>query len=116
VTLASGLLAAAEAFDYQLPELFGGDDRAVLGRPVPYPAACRPQAWAAAAGVTLLHAAVGLRPDVPAGTVAVAPLAGAPLGAVSVAGLRVAGEPVTVSVDATGAATVSGLPASLVAA
>ena len=59
---------------------------------------------------------MGLRPDVPAGTVAVAPLAGAPLGAVSVAGLRVAGEPVTVSVDATGAATVSGLPASLLAA
>jgi glycogen debranching enzyme len=115
-TLASGLLAAAEAFDYQLPELFGGDDRAALGRPVPYPAACRPQAWAAAAGVTLLHAAVGLRPDVPAGTVTVAPLAGAPLGAVSVAGLRVAGAPVTVSVDATGAASVSGFPASLVTA
>jgi len=112
-TLASGLLAAAEAFDYQLPELFGGDDRAVLGRPVPYPAACRPQAWAAAAGVTLLHAAVGLRPDVPGSTVAVTPLVGAPLGAVSVAGLRVGGEPVTVAVDATGAATVAGLPASL---
>jgi glycogen debranching enzyme len=114
--LASGLLAAAEAFDYQLPELFGGDDRAALGRPVPYPAACRPQAWAAAAGVTLLHAAVGLRPDVPGGTVAVTPLVGAPLGAVSVAGLRVAGEPVTVSVDATGAATVAGLPEGLSAA
>ena len=52
----------------------------------------------------------------PAGTVAVTPLAGAPLGAVSVAGLRVAGEPVAVAVDATGAATVAGLPASLATA
>jgi hypothetical protein len=59
--------------------------------------------------VTLLHAAVGLRPDVPGGTVAVTPLVGAPLGAVSVAGLRVGGEPVTVAVDATGAATASGI-------
>ncbi|GIF77620.1 amylo-alpha-1,6-glucosidase [Asanoa siamensis] len=112
-TLASGLLAAAESFDYQLPELFGGDDRTALGRPVPYPAACRPQAWAAAAGVTLLHAAVGLRPDVPAGTVSVAPLPDAPLGAVAVRGLRIGDASVDVSVAADGAATVTGLPASL---
>ncbi len=115
-TLAEGLLAAAEAFDYRLPELFGGDDRAAARAPGALPRrlppaglvgrgrrsrCCTPR-WA-------------LRPDVPAGTVTVAPLAGAPLGAVSVAGLRVAGEPVTVSVDATGAASVTGLPASLVA-
>ncbi|GAA1854521.1 glycogen debranching N-terminal domain-containing protein [Asanoa iriomotensis] len=112
-TLASGLLAAAESFDYQLPELFGGDDRSTFGRPVPYPAACRPQAWAAAAGVTLLHAAVGLRPDVPAGTVALAPLQDAPLGAVAVRGLRVGAASVDVAVSADGSATVQGLPPSL---
>ena len=49
--------------------------------------------------MALLHAAVGLRPDVPAGTVAVSPLGGAPLGALSVRGLRVAGHPVDVTVS-----------------
>ncbi|MEV4622906.1 glycogen debranching N-terminal domain-containing protein [Asanoa sp. NPDC049573] len=112
-TLADGLLAAAESFGYQLPELFGGDDRDSLGRPVPYPAACRPQAWAAAAGITLLHAATGLRPDVPAGTVTLAPLAGAPLGAVTAKGFRVGEATVDVAVTADGTATVSGLPATL---
>ena len=34
--------------------------RAEVGRPVPYPAACRPQAWAAAAAVTVLQATLGL--------------------------------------------------------
>ncbi|MEV4532273.1 glycogen debranching N-terminal domain-containing protein [Asanoa sp. NPDC049518] len=112
-TLTSGLLAAAESFDYQLPELFGGDDRGAFGRPVPYPAACRPQAWAAAAGITLLHAAVGLRPDVPAGTVALAPLPGAPLGAVTARGLRIGDASVDVVVEADGSATVEGLPDTL---
>ncbi|MEW2380759.1 glycogen debranching N-terminal domain-containing protein [Micromonospora sp. NPDC047707] len=109
--LADGLLAAAEAFDYRLPELYGGDDRDLLGRAVPYPAACHPQAWSAAAAVLLLQAATGVYPDVPAGSVHLAPLAGADLGAVSAAGLRVGGSPVTVAVDRTGAASVTGLPA-----
>ncbi|MBO4210477.1 amylo-alpha-1,6-glucosidase [Micromonospora echinofusca] len=112
-TLAEGLLTAAEAFDYRLPELYGGDDRAALGRPVPYPAACRPQAWSAAAGVALLHAAVGLDPDVPAGRVGLRPLAGPVLGAVSAGGLRVAGAPVDVAVDRAGRVTLTGLPAGL---
>lgn len=44
--LVEGLLQAAMAFDNRLPELWSGE-----GRPVPYPAACRPQAWSAAAAV-----------------------------------------------------------------
>ncbi|MER7889667.1 glycogen debranching N-terminal domain-containing protein [Micromonospora sp. NPDC094482] len=111
--LADGLLGAAEAFDYRLPELYGGDDRSLVGRPVPYPAACRPQAWAAAAGVLLVQAAAGLYPDVPGGTVRLAPLAGPELGAVTVDRLRVAGAPVTVTVDRAGHPTVTGLPAPL---
>lgn len=111
--LTEGLLSAAEAFDYRLPELFSGDDRATLGRPAPYPAACQPQAWAAAAAVVLLQAAVGLYPDVPAGTVRLRPLPGAPLGAVSARRLRVAGAPVDVTVDRSGVATITGLPAGL---
>ncbi|WP_308250727.1 amylo-alpha-1,6-glucosidase [Nonomuraea rhizosphaerae] len=111
--LAQGLLAAAEGFGYRLPELYAGDDRDEVGRPVAYPAACRPQAWSAAAAVTLLHAAAGLYPDVPGGKVLLRPLAGAPLGAVTVRGLRVAGAEVTVTVSRSGAAEVTGLPPGL---
>jgi hypothetical protein len=46
--LAEGLLRASVAFDRRLPELWSGE-----GRPVPYPAACRPQAWSAAAAVVV---------------------------------------------------------------
>lgn len=111
--LAEGLLGAAEAFDYRLPELYGGDDRTALGRPVPYPAACHPQAWSAAAAVLLLQAAVGLYPDVPGGRVRLAPLAGPKLGALTAEGLRIAGAPVTVTVDRTGHPNLEGLPTSL---
>ncbi|HEX5540274.1 MAG TPA: glycogen debranching N-terminal domain-containing protein [Micromonospora sp.] len=111
--LAEGLLAAAEAFDYRLPELFSGDDRQTMGRPVPYPAACRPQAWSAAAAVTLLGAAAGLYPDVPAGRVHLRPLASTPFGALTVRQLRIAGTPVEVTVERDGKATVTGLPAGL---
>lgn len=108
--LARGLLAAAEAFDYRLPELHAGDSRELLGRPVPYPAACRPQAWSAAAAVAILHAAIGLYPDVPGGKAVLRPLPSAPFGALSVRGLRVAGSSVDVTVDASGTAHVTGLP------
>ena len=109
--LADGLLSAGEAFDYRLPELHGGDDRADFARPMPYPAACRPQAWSAAAAVVILHAALGVYPDVPAGRVTLRP--SLPLGAVAARGLRIAGTPVAASVDATGEARLTGLPTSL---
>ncbi|MFZ5872363.1 MAG: MGH1-like glycoside hydrolase domain-containing protein, partial [Actinomycetota bacterium] len=73
-SLAEGLLAAADAFEGRLPELYGGDPRDAVPAPVPYPAACRPQAWSAAAAVATLAAVTGLRPDVPAGVVDVRPL------------------------------------------
>ncbi|MGR6317924.1 glycogen debranching N-terminal domain-containing protein [Micromonospora soli] len=111
--LADGLLGAAEAFDYRLPELYGGDGRGALGRPVPYPAACRPQAWSAAAAVLLLQAGVGLYPDVPGGRVELRPLAGPELGALAADNLRVAGTPVTVEVDRAAQPTITGLPPTL---
>jgi glycogen debranching enzyme len=54
--LSEGLLRAAVAFDYRMPELHSGDALADGARPAPYPAACRPQAWSAAAAVTVLTA------------------------------------------------------------
>ncbi|SDD66008.1 glycogen debranching N-terminal domain-containing protein [Auraticoccus monumenti] len=57
--LAEGLLAAAPAFDHRMPELHAGDARRVSPTPVPYPAACRPQAWSAAAAVAVWSALAG---------------------------------------------------------
>ncbi|WP_375390121.1 amylo-alpha-1,6-glucosidase, partial [uncultured Amnibacterium sp.] len=53
--LAEGLLLASRAFDARMPELHGGDP-ALAGAPVPYPAACRPQAWSAAAAIVVRDA------------------------------------------------------------
>jgi glycogen debranching enzyme len=57
-----GLVDAAQYFAGQLPELFGGFSREELRVPVPYPAACSPQAWASAAPVQLLRALLRLEP------------------------------------------------------
>lgn len=49
--IAKRLLKAAVAFDYHIPELYSGDRS--YGTAVPYPAACHPQAWSAAAAVAV---------------------------------------------------------------
>lgn len=54
--IALQLVDAAEGFDYRVPELHAGDRRITGGRPVPYPAACRPQAWSAAAAIVCARA------------------------------------------------------------
>lgn len=59
--LASGLLAAAELTGYQLPELFAGTTPAQSATVVPYPASCHPQAWSAAAAITILQTMNGAR-------------------------------------------------------
>lgn len=105
--LATGLVRAAPEFAFRLPELFAGTDGRT-GQPVlAYPASCRPQAWSAAAAIALLQAALGLEVDVPSSVLRVAPAAEFsawfPL---RVTGLRVAGHPLTVEVDAAGKATV----------
>lgn len=103
-SLIDGLLTAGEAFGFRLPELYAGDARTTLSRPMPYPAACRPQAWSAAASILILQAWLGLDPDVPNGVVRVRPLPNTPM----VRGLRIAGQPV----DFDGL-TLIGLPARL---
>ena len=58
------LLDAASQFDdYRLPELFGGFERMPGESPVPYPVACRPQAWAAGSIPWLLACGLGLHPE-----------------------------------------------------
>ena len=93
-SLVDGLLGAAEAFDYRMPELFGGHGRDD-SRPLAYPASCRPQAWSAASSVALLAALVGIRPNVPAGTLWISPL-GSRL--TSVSGLLLGDKSVTIDI------------------
>ncbi len=104
--LAEGLVTASTAFDGRLPELFSGHSSAETGAPAPYPASCRPQAWAAAASVQLLCGALGLAADVPGGVLRVDPAASPGVRPLRVEGLAVAGHPLSVAVDAAGRATV----------
>ncbi len=62
--LSDGLLAAAERFDFRLPELHSGDAAADFSAPTPYPAACRPQAWSAAAAFAVWSATAAARDTV----------------------------------------------------
>jgi glycogen debranching enzyme len=62
--VAHSLYEAALTFPYsRLPELFGGAPRKAHHAPVPYPVACRPQAFAAAALPSILTSLLGLLPD-----------------------------------------------------
>lgn len=124
--LARDLIAAAPAFGYRLPELFGGQEagREESGRaaghesgrepgtgprPVPYPHACRPQAWSAAVSPALVTVLLGLDPDVPAGRLTVAPLP--ELAEATVSGVRVGGQVLSFVVDRHGAVSSSAAPA-----
>ncbi|WP_411107451.1 glycogen debranching N-terminal domain-containing protein [Streptomyces sp. cmx-4-9] len=104
--LVRGLLDAAESFGFRLPEMFAAEQRTAGSAPLPHPAACRPAAVAAAAGIHALTALAGIRPDAPAATVALVPLPGAPLGALRLSGLRVAGQPFAVRISRLGLAMV----------
>jgi glycogen debranching enzyme len=70
--VATAIFDAARSFPYyRLPELFGGDERSVHQAPVPYPVACRPQAWAAGSIPLITQAILGLCPDAAAGKLAI---------------------------------------------
>ena len=102
-SLSAGLLAAASGFDYRMPELHSGDSATEFSAPVPYPAACRPQAWSAAAAVSVLASTLGLRPDASSGVLGVSPIG--IVGALSVSGLRLGGADVSITVNADGEVT-----------
>jgi glycogen debranching enzyme len=110
-SLASGLLAAAPAFEFRLPELYGGESAGGGRRPLAYPAACRPQAWSAGAALVVLTAILGLTPDVPAGRLRLRPLRPSPVSELAVRGLQVAGQPLDLRLTAAGDAEI--LTASL---
>ena len=57
--LAAELLRAAGAYDYRLPELYAGYGSDETPAPQPFPAACHPQAWAAATTAVIERALRG---------------------------------------------------------
>ena len=110
--LARGLLAAAGAVGGRLPELFAGITTTEALAPVPYPASCSPQAWAAAAPLLIVRALLGLEPDVPGGTIALDPVLPDGAATLRLVGLPLGGERVTIDVAGDDLA-VSGLPAGV---
>jgi glycogen debranching enzyme len=98
-SLLRGLLDAAPSFGYRLPELFAGFARQSVPVPVPYPAACRPQAWAAGGALLLLRSCLRLQPAIPEGRLTIAPLQPFPFAHLEVDGLPVAGRSVSIRID-----------------
>ncbi|MFF3055331.1 glycogen debranching N-terminal domain-containing protein [Streptomyces sp. NPDC057909] len=103
-SLSRGLLTASAGFDARLPELFAGHGAATGARPSPYPASCRPQAWAAASSVMILQSMLGLSADVPGGTLTVAPGFAEEYRPLKVEGLDIAGGRLDISIEADGTA------------
>ncbi|MFJ9770568.1 glycogen debranching N-terminal domain-containing protein [Kitasatospora sp. NPDC101157] len=101
--LAAGLVRAAAAFDHRLPELFAGHPRDRYAGPVPYPASCRPQAWAAASSVLVLQSLLGLAADAPNRRLRVRDRVPAGYESLRIDGLTVAGLPIEVETDHAGA-------------
>jgi hypothetical protein len=101
--LTAGLIAAAEGVAYRLPELYGGDASSDVPHPTAYPAACRPQAWAAAAPLACLAAVAGLH--VVDGALTHPARTSTRLGPFDLHGLRVGNQPFTVSVAFDGTVT-----------
>jgi glycogen debranching enzyme len=100
VTLLRGLVAVAPFFRYRLPELFSGLPRDPGGFPVPYPAACRPQAWSAAAALLLVRACLRPRPAIPEGRLTLAPLWPPPFRRLELVDVPLAGGTLDLAVDA----------------
>lgn len=109
--VAHTLLASSVAFRHHWPELYAGAD--ALDRPAAYPAACRPQAWAAASAATLISVALGPEPDAPSGRLVLRPCHPAPFGEMTVHGVRFAGHTLTVHCAADGTASVIDAPPEL---
>ena len=88
-------------------ELFAGDASSSQPVPLPYPAACRPQAWSAASAVSLVSSLVGLRPESASEHgVALDPVQPWTFGATSVSGLGTRGRRAVLEVSADGEARV----------
>ena len=110
--VASGLFDAAEHFGGQLPELFCGFDRSDFPEPVPYPTACSPQAWAAAAPIQLARILLRFDPDFTRKVLHLAPILPDSFGEFRAENVLLGRSRITIQASA-GNGTVTGLPAGL---
>ncbi|ARI76279.1 amylo-alpha-1,6-glucosidase [Halobacillus mangrovi] len=93
-----GLIEASRSFEYErLPELFCGYGREE-GKPVPYPVACSPQAWAAGTPLTFIRTMLGLYPTYDSKEITLSPSFVNGLNEMSVQGLPLAGGRVSFTV------------------
>ncbi len=109
VQVLAGLFDAATAFDDHLPEVWCGFSDQEFPFPVPFPTSCSPQAWAAAAPLLAVRTLLGLDPDVPRGTLTVAPRVPQQLMPLAVSDLLIGGHRVTVVANSEGT-VVEGAP------
>lgn len=105
--LAGDLLDALAVFDDRLPELFGGHHREPGDFPVPYPTACRPQAWAAGVPLAIVALSLGLQPDVPGGSLAIKPTLPRGLRRIEAHGIPFPGGELSLTHDADGTRVIS---------
>nr|WTA65339.1 glycogen debranching protein [Micromonospora sp. NBC_00855] len=98
--IAMAMLEAAAQFEHRLPEAISGYDRSLGRRPVPYPTACNPQAWASGAPLLFLRTMLGL--DVNDGILATDPHVPEALGNIRLTGVAVHGARQTVEASASG--------------
>jgi glycogen debranching enzyme len=89
--LIDGLVDAAPTFQFRLPELMAGIGADQSPVPVPYPAACRPQAWAAGGALLLVRALFGLDVRVPDSLLTVRPVRVPAISRMALRGLPLAG-------------------------
>jgi glycogen debranching enzyme len=100
--LVGDLIDALALFEDRLPELFGGHPRAESEFPVPYPTACRPQAWAAGVPLSFVPLLLGLEPNVPAETVSLNPVLPPAVSSLEVRGIPLPAGRLSVAFDAQG--------------
>jgi glycogen debranching enzyme len=89
----------AEQIRGSLPELFAGYPRDEVAIPAAYPAACSPQAWAAAAPLMWLRALLRLDPWAPSDQMYLAPVLPASVRRLHVDGIHVGDHHVGIHVD-----------------
>lgn len=111
--LSSALMDAAEYTDNRLPELFCGFSRLDYPRPLPYPTACSPQAWASAAPLMLLRSLLRYEADVSRGGLWMDPEWPEAWGRLQASNAPVGNARVTVDVSGS-SVTVDGLPEGMV--
>ncbi|MBI2684284.1 MAG: amylo-alpha-1,6-glucosidase [Actinobacteria bacterium] len=99
--LMGALVAAMAPFDGQMPELFGGHAREDQRVPVPYPSACRPQAWAAGVPLAMVSTMLGIEPFVPGSRVLLNPVLPPSVRRLDVRGLSFPSGRLSVEVDHT---------------